>query len=122
MAKVSRPTRGIPEHLSRKSGDAWLTDRAAIGAPVHHARGAQGPSTAREARLRERLALALRHAMPEYAQQSAWAAWVGQRTRIGARRVKAHMACEHRCSADDLLAYFAHFGPEFEARVRGDLE
>jgi hypothetical protein len=88
----------------------------------------------RETRLRERLSLALRHAMqeggpswpgwsttPEYAQQSAWVAYVAKHTGVNPRRVQAHMACENRCSLADGFAYFDFFGPDFEHTVRGKI-
>lgn len=103
VGKIAGSNRGIPSYPARKSGESRLTDEALA-----------------ERRLRERLALALRQVMPEYALQSAWAAYIGKRAGVNPRRVEAHMACEHRCSGADLLAYFDYFGPEFETRVRGE--
>jgi hypothetical protein len=74
-----------------------------------------------ETRIRERLSLALRHAMPEYAQQSAWVAYVAKHTGVNPRRVQAHMACENRCSLADGFAYCDFFGPDFEHTVRGKM-
>lgn len=99
VEKVSRLNLRIPPKEGRKSGTPRLT-RA-------------------EQELRDRLSLALRHAMPEYANQGAWAQYVARHTELTARRVEAHMACEHRVSGFDLLAYFDFFGPDFERKVRG---
>lgn len=71
-----------------------------------------------ERHLRERLSLALRAEMPEYAALKAWQGYIAKQTGIKPNRVRDHMDCEHRLAAHDLLAYFKYFGPEFERRVR----
>lgn len=75
--------------------------------------------TREEQELRDRLSLALRHAMPEYAQQEAWIAYVARKTGVSAAKIERHLSGATSCKLIDFTRYADFFGPEFEKQVRG---
>lgn len=69
--------------------------------------------------LRQQLAQALHEEIPHGETKAAWMRRVSPSLNTPIHRIERHLAGETDCSARDGLAYFDHFGPDFEQKVRG---